>query len=252
MDDCQSLLQAHRRLQASYHLLQESHLHFEDQVNTMVDSLEMFAHIVTELRDCWVWTADDTVHASPTSMQFPFEQLHQQATNEDIARPSLIFTMVTKPDVLNSPSSSTPSLSQQGTESDIDVSDAPSLPPLTEGSPPRLIAPLPYRALLPHTEVATTVTWGGGLGTISEGSWGPPKLFPQLLLIFDRKAAGISGEFTPGSTTSMPTIATILTENDNTMDTDSVAAEEMVTGEQAVGEDEEDAGAMSGKCLARQ
>ena len=135
MDDCQSLLQAHRRLQASYHLLQESHLHLEDQVNTMVDSLEMFAHIVTELRDCWVWTADDTVHASPTSMQFPFEQLHQQATNEDIARPSLIFTMVTKPDVLNSPSSSTPSLSQQGTESDIDVSDALPLPPLTEGSP---------------------------------------------------------------------------------------------------------------------
>ena len=51
---------------------------------------------------------------------------------------------------------------------------------------------------------------------------------------------------------SMPTIATILTEDDNTMDTNSVAAEEMVTGEQAVGEDEEDAGATSGKCLARQ
>ena len=57
-DDCQSLLQAHCRLQASHHLLQESHhllqeshhllqeshLHLEDQVNTMVDSLEMFAH----------------------------------------------------------------------------------------------------------------------------------------------------------------------------------------------------------------
>ena len=51
--------------------------------------------------------------------------------------------MVSKPDVLNSPSSPTPSFGQQGTEFDIDVSDAPSLPPLTEGSPPRLIAPLP-------------------------------------------------------------------------------------------------------------
>ena len=51
---------------------------------------------------------------------------------------------------------------------------------------------------------------------------------------------------------SMPTIATILTKDDNAMDMDSVAAEEIVTGEQAVGEDEKDAGAMSGKCLARQ
>ena len=50
----------------------------------------------------------------------------------------------------------------------------------------------------------------------------------------------------------MPTIATILTKDNNAMDTDSVAMEETVTGEQAVGEDEEDAGAMSGKCPARQ
>ena len=160
--------------------------------------------------------------------------------------------MVTKSDVLNSPSSSTPFLGQQGTKSNVDVSDAPPLSPLTRSSPSWLIAPLSHQALPPCTEVATTVIWGGGLGTISEESWGPPKLFPQLPLIFDHKAANISGESTSRSMMSMSTITTIHTENDNAMDMDSMAMEEMVIREQAVDEDEEDAGAMSGKCLTCQ
>lgn len=168
MGDYADLLQA-------YWALQASHSWLENQENMMAEFLEMFGKVINDLQDCLYGTSGDSVPASSTRMQFPFQQLPYQTSDHQLevvakqpASPTI--RVLTKLEAFGPNSSSISPLVLSITESNTHILKVPSISTLAKGLVPQQIAPLSHRMLPPPTQTTATVQWGIGLSVYLGGN----------------------------------------------------------------------------------